>query len=202
MSAADKIQTARALIEPLTDTTPGPWVFSERNTPEHFWIEPEVGYLPMPHYLSVSGPISRENAALIAAAPALRDTVAALADLADAQAQEIEAQALEISRAKSRGDNHWETLKGIRHIAKTSGDLERIILWVNDAGSGYMATPEASLAEVCDERNAARAEADAQAQENARLRGCFEQIEEAALNGCLTPDLVARITRAALGDAP
>ena len=88
MSAADKIQTARALIEPLTDTTPGPWVFSERNTPEHFWIEPEVGYLPMPHYLSVSGPISRENAALIAAAPALRDTVAALADLADAQAQE------------------------------------------------------------------------------------------------------------------
>ena len=124
MSAADKIQTARALIEPLTDTTPGPWVFSERNTPEHFWIEPEVGYLPMPHYLSVSGPISRENAALIAAAPALRDTVAALADLADAQAQEI-----------------------------------------------------------------------------ARLRGCFEQIEEAALNGCLTPELVAQITRAALGDA-
>ena len=44
--------------------------------------------------------------------------------------------------------------------------------------------------------------AAAQAQENARLRGCFEQIEEAALNGCLTPDLVARITRAALGDAP
>lgn len=43
--------------------------------------------------------------------------------------------------------------------------------------------------------------ADAQAQEIARLRGCFERIEKAALHGCLTPDLVAQITRAALGDA-
>ena len=89
MSDADKIAEARALIEPLTGHTEGPWVYSERNTPEHFWIEPEVGYLPSPNYLCVSGPISRENAAVIAAAPALRDTVAALADLAEAQAQEI-----------------------------------------------------------------------------------------------------------------
>lgn len=44
--------------------------------------------------------------------------------------------------------------------------------------------------------------ADAQAQEVARLRGCFERIERAALHGCLTPDLVAQITRAALGDTP
>ena len=98
------------------------------------------------------------------------DLLAALADLADAQAQELEAQSVELARAKSRGDNHWETLKGIRHIAKTSGDLERIILWVDDAGSGYTALPETSLAEVCNERNAARAEADAQAQEIAKLK--------------------------------
>lgn len=212
MSAADKIQAARALIEPLTGHDDGPWAAKHRGTrddiargedflrvtTERDAADPDaVAIVHLKWRQNRSG-----NAALIAAAPSLRETVAALADLADAQAQKLEAQAVELARAKSRGDNHWETLKGIRHIAKTSGDIERIILWVNDAGSGYMATPEASLAEVCDERNAARAEADALAQENARLRGCFEQIEEAALNGCLTPDLVARITRAALGDAP
>lgn len=98
MSAADKIAEARALIEPLTGYSPGPWEVvtdlpaiaiaagnhrvvqtPNQNNYRHFGrSEPWLGI----------GSFS--NAALIAAAPALRDTVAALADLADAQAQEIE----------------------------------------------------------------------------------------------------------------
>ena len=96
MSAADKIAEARALIEPLTGYSPGPWEVvtdlpaiaiaagnhrvvqtPNQNNYRHFGrSEPWLGI----------GTFS--NAALIAAAPALRDTVAALADLADAQAQE------------------------------------------------------------------------------------------------------------------
>lgn len=181
MSAAEKISAARALIEPLTGHDDGPWdaeydewdgmvITTNERLNEHFTAIAKVS-------VDFDEPFETRQqscARLIAAAPALRDTVAALTDLAEAQAQQIEAQALEISRAKSRGDNHWETLKGIRHIAKTSGDLERIILWVDDAGSGYMDRPEVGLAEVCDERNAARAEADAQAQEIARLKAALE----------------------------
>ena len=71
--------------------------------------------------------------------------------------------------------------------------LRATVLWQN-ANPNVMKAADllAALADL----------ADAQAQENARLRGCFEQIEEAALNGCLTPDLVAQITRKALRSAP
>ena len=71
--------------------------------------------------------------------------------------------------------------------------LRATVLWQN-ANPNVMKAADllAALADL----------ADAQAQEIARLRGCFEQIEEAALNGCLTPDLVAQITRAALGATP
>ncbi|NTG94216.1 hypothetical protein [Rhizobium rhizogenes] len=51
---------------------------------------------------------------------------------------------------RNRGNNHWETLRSIREIARTSGDLDRIIQWVNDAGSGYTATASATLAEMTD----------------------------------------------------
>ena len=57
-------------------------------------------------------------------------------------------------------------------------------------------------AQIRNELRASQALADALAQENARLRGCFERIEKAALHGCLTPELVAQITRAALGETP
>ena len=97
MSATDHIAAARALIEPLTGYSPGPWEVvtdlpaiaiaagnhrvvqtPNQNNYRHFGrSEPWLGI----------GTFS--NANLIAAAPALRDTVAALADLADAQAQEI-----------------------------------------------------------------------------------------------------------------
>lgn len=66
----------------------------------------------------------------------------------------------EADRAKSRGDNHWETLRGIRDIARTTGDLERIILWVNDAGSGYVERPEATIAALTDRATTAERERD------------------------------------------
>ena len=61
-----------------------------------------------------------------------------------------------LTKAQSRGDNHWETLRSIRHIAKESGDLARIVQWVNDAGSGYTDTAENTLAGVMDERDRLR----------------------------------------------
>lgn len=99
MSAADKIAEARALIEPLTGNTPGPWVSQHRGTRKD--IECRKDYHRVTTELEAADPNAvaivhvqwrlnpAANAALIAAAPALRDTVAALADLADAQAQEI-----------------------------------------------------------------------------------------------------------------
>jgi hypothetical protein len=61
-------------------------------------------------------------------------------------------------KAKNRGDNHWETLRSIRHIAKESGDLARIVQWVNDAGSGYLDTADNTLAALVDERDTLRSE--------------------------------------------
>lgn len=52
---------------------------------------------------------------------------------------------------KSRGDNHWETLRSIRDIAKTSADIPKIIQWVNDAGSGYTETNEVTMARLIDD---------------------------------------------------
>lgn len=60
-----------------------------------------------------------------------------------------------------RGDNHWETLRSIRQIARESGDLERIIQWVDDAGSGYTETAEKTLSEMTDRALNAEAERDA-----------------------------------------
>jgi len=66
-----------------------------------------------------------------------------------------------LAKAESRGDNHWETLRSIRHIAKESGDLVRIVQWVNDAGSGYTDTAENTLAGVMHDRDRLRAEVEA-----------------------------------------
>lgn len=66
------IAKLRAELLALIDgTTPGPWGYSDKGTPGHFWIEPEAGYLPPPHYLCVGGAVSKANARLIAAAPTL-----------------------------------------------------------------------------------------------------------------------------------
>lgn len=79
---------------------------------------------------------------------------------------------------KSRGDNHWETLRSIRKMAR-KGDCERIVLWVDDAGSGYTATAEATLVEAYDQRNAAEARATALSAENERLRAAAGVISKA-----------------------
>lgn len=84
MSAAEKIAAARALIEPLTGHTPGPW---QVDAPEDESVEIAARIFAIAG-LYETAPEALPDARLIAAAPALRDTVAALADLADALAQE------------------------------------------------------------------------------------------------------------------
>ena len=79
MTAAEKIAEARALIEPLTGHTPGNW----RKHGNGFQVMAVKTLIAS----ATLGPVEA-NTRLIAASPALRDTVAALADLADAQAQE------------------------------------------------------------------------------------------------------------------
>lgn len=94
MTAADKIAEARALIEPLMDFTPSPWgLVSLSGYGSPFSIR--MAYhsdnpnAPKTHY-GVQSVRTREDARLIAASPALRDTVADLADLAEVQAQRVE----------------------------------------------------------------------------------------------------------------
>lgn len=81
-----------------------------------------------------------------------------------------------MTRQKNRGDNHWETLRSIREIARTTGDLERIIQWVNDAGQGYLETAETTLAAEMDRARAATARAEASEQRVAGLIGVLTEI--------------------------
>ena len=104
MTAADLVAGARALIKPLTGHTPGEWEMSVTH-PTNACANVWCGYTDVATLYSGEGdvpqpaddepwgpqPIRDANARLTAAAPALRDTVAALADLADALTQRIEA---------------------------------------------------------------------------------------------------------------
>ena len=101
MTAADLIAKARALIEPLTGHTPGEWEMSVTH-PTNACANVRCDYTEIATLYGGDSdtrtpaegepwgpqPIRDANARLTAAAPALRDTVAALADLADALAQE------------------------------------------------------------------------------------------------------------------
>lgn len=93
VTAADLVAGARALIEPLTGYTPPPWAvrYPVESHPDFACIEPAAGYLEGDHYLSVSGNCSAATAATLAAAPVMRDTIAALLDDRDALMQRIEA---------------------------------------------------------------------------------------------------------------
>lgn len=97
----DAISKARALIAPLKDFTPGPWRLHGRIIVVDGACDTYSG--PVPGSIGRASDTHDEdaegsrwwtrgnpekNAAMFAAAPALRDTVAALTDLADAQAQE------------------------------------------------------------------------------------------------------------------
>lgn len=92
----------------------------------------------------------------------------------------------EADRAKLRGDNHWETLRSIREIARTSGDLGRIIQWVNDAGSGYVERPEATIAGLMDQvSEATRQRDEALAALKASEERGWQPIESAPRDGTL-----------------
>lgn len=95
LTPTDKIQAARALIEPLTGViSPAPWRAKEESLSiadtgdyEYPWVVRSSDQRIVAEFYG-ERLVDELNARLIAAAPALRDTVADLADLADAQAQE------------------------------------------------------------------------------------------------------------------
>jgi hypothetical protein len=108
----DPIAAARALLEPLTGYTPGPWVSRHRGTrkdvergADHFRITTGLE-ADDPDAVAIVSVLWRsnraENAALIAAAPDLRDMVATLAD------------ALEAERADAE---KWREAAGAHHVA-------------------------------------------------------------------------------------
>ena len=115
MTAADLVAGARALIEPLTGHTPGEWEMSVTH-PTNACANVRCDYTEIATLYGGDSdtrtpaegepwgpqPIRDANARLTAAAPALRDTVAALADLADALARRIEA--LEAALAECADD--------------------------------------------------------------------------------------------------
>lgn len=112
--------------------------------------------------------------------------------------------------AEAVADNHWETLRSIRDIAKSSGDLARIVQWVDDAGAGYNETAEATLAAEMDRRIAAEAEAVALRERVARMEGALNAIDaldpEGRIGDCSVNAisglvlLMGEIARAALTD--
>ena len=63
----------------------------------------------------------------------------------DEAADRIEALEAEAERWKSRGDNHWETMRCIYRIATEEGDIQAVIQHIKDAGSGYTERPEETL---------------------------------------------------------
>lgn len=71
-------------------------------------------------------------------------------------ADRIEALEAEVARQLRRGDNHWETLRSVREMAR-KGDLERIKLWVSDAASGAYESAAETMVKLSDRANAAEA---------------------------------------------
>lgn len=83
MTVADQISAARALIEPLTEYAPGPWKVDSDGD-----VYADNSFSIAQIWDIVEDFSEHAETKLILSAPTLRDTVAALADLADAQAQE------------------------------------------------------------------------------------------------------------------
>jgi len=97
-----------------------------------------------------------------------------------------------LKAAKRRGDNHWETLRGIREIAR-DGDCERIIQWVNDAGGGYTASPGETIKTLTDRAQSAEAEAAKWKKLAGELAGAARQVENNMCEG-FCKDLPSRTT--------
>lgn len=208
MSAADKIAAARALIEPLTGHTPGPFGLYIAETPSTEDAKAELARLVdgtvgftgrvvqvatfdgLAIAVTGCGPMGEVNGRIMAAAPALRDTVAALADLADAQAQENEA--LE---------------------AALRGERERIASALDAEADTTPCPEDAAVVRGCarliradfsyDAADALADLADAQAQEIDKLRSALERIaamETPSANA--TVMRMSGVARAALGETP
>ena len=97
-------------------TTPGPWTSSDKGTPGHFWIEPEAGYLPPPHYLCVGGAVSEANARLIAAAPTLAaDTLRLLDEIErlTAENERMRERQSELDRALDQINSHPDLYRAL-----------------------------------------------------------------------------------------
>jgi hypothetical protein len=74
---------------------------------------------------------------------------------------------------RRRSDNYWETLRSIREFAR-AGDCERIVLWVNDAGSGFVESAEQTLGVWIDRATTAEALAKTQAETIGELVGVLK----------------------------
>lgn len=112
MTAAAKIAEARALIEPLTGHTPGPWIlhdaesFTGRATYHYQEVWSEGLDVIAEEAYRAHGDGGRKNMRLIAASPTLRGIVPELADRLEAEIAKSDALAQE--NAKMRG--------ALRHI--------------------------------------------------------------------------------------
>lgn len=85
----------------------------------------------------------------------------------------LAAERAEKEKWKVRGDQHWDTLRSIREMAR-EGDCERIILWVNDAGSGYTEPLEATVKSLSDKAVALEADNAALTARVKELDRCHE----------------------------
>lgn len=111
----------------------------------------------------------------------LYDVAADAIESLSAQLAERDAEVARLTTERDaaviRADNHVESLRSIREMAR-EGDCERIILWVSDSLSGYMMTAAETLKQAYDERNAARKERDAA--RNDALREAAEALRKVA----------------------
>lgn len=73
--------------------------------------------------------------------------------------------------AKMRGDNHAETLRGVRRmLSDVQPDTKRVLIWVSDGLFGYSEPLEATLLKANDERNDANTRAEAAERELEELK--------------------------------
>ena len=108
----DPIAAARAMIEPLTGYTPGPWSVSEYDGTGYVY-GPAQGY---------DDGFDLEDARLIATAPDMRDMIATLADALEAEQAEV-AAAYEVAAKYIQSHDQSGVNCNWRGMADTIRDL-------------------------------------------------------------------------------
>lgn len=93
--------------------------------------------------------------------------------------KEIERLAKERDAQKRRGDNHAETLRGVRKWIREN-DIDRALLWISDGLSGYTEPAEKTLCEAIARAEAAEALAATATRERDEARAEVER-KDAAL---------------------